>query len=454
MANARESALTALSNIVVNGKYGNQAVNEQIEKNGLDAQERAFMTELTYGTLKNIQLLDFYAAPYFKGRVKAWVKLLISLTLYQILYLDNVPEHAAVSEAVNIAKKRGGKVIGGVVNGILRELCRHPLRKLEEIQDPLERLATEWSHPLWLVKLWESQYGREQTVEILKANNQKAHLTLRVNTRLVSRKELRDRLKEEGVLTRESPLSNEALIVDAGNPVRTRSFDKGCFYVQDQASMLAAHSLGPDPGSRVLDTCSAPGGKATHAAQLMQGTGIVVAHDLYPHKIQLIEENVQRLGLSNIEASVLDAATLAKSYPQESFDYIMIDAPCSALGILRRHPEAKIFKKPEDLDEIQKTSKKILEEAAGLLKPGGRMVFSTCTVNRKENEKQVKTFLGKHPDFQLDSTLPERMPEQLKKKTADGMIQLFPGEYGTDGFFIASLTKKARDFEKKGGCHE
>ncbi|MCL1949413.1 MAG: 16S rRNA (cytosine(967)-C(5))-methyltransferase RsmB [Turicibacter sp.] len=442
MANVREAALTALSDIITNNSYSNRTISELIEKNKLGRHDRALFTEIVYGTLEHFQLLDFYVQPYFKSKVKSWMKLLVYMTLYQILYLNSIPEHAAISEAVNIAKKRGGQFNGGLVNGILRELRRNPLRDLEEIEDVPTRMATEYSHPLWLVKLWNSQYGEAATEAILKANGEKVPLTLRVNTSKTNRKTLKKNLLAAKVETVASPLNEEALIVTKGNPMRTRSFEAGEFYVQDEASMLVAKALDPKSGSRVLDTCSAPGGKALHAAALMNGSGEVVANDLYPHKIKLIEDNAARLGVENVKATLKDAALLHEAYQKESFDYLMVDAPCSALGILRRHPEAKITKRPEDLDGVGAISYQILDGAASLLKPGGRLVFSTCTINRKENDKQVERFLREHPEFSLDGTLPERLPEPLREAAKDGMIQLFPGMYGTDGFFIASLMKK------------
>ena len=442
VATAREVALQALSEIISSGTYSKSSISGLIEKNQLSAQDRALMTEIVYGTLRHFHLLEFYSEPYFKGKVKGWFKLLIYLTLYQILYLGQVPQHGAINEAVNIAKKRGGQFTGGVANKILRELCRNPLRPLEEIQDPSQRLATQYSHPLWLVKLWQSQYGEEETVAILKANNERGPLSLRTNTQKMGREQLMEQLLKEGIEVKASHLNPEALIVVKGNPIRTQAFLEGAFYIQDEASMLVAHALAPEADSRVLDVCSAPGGKATHIGALLNGTGKVVAHDLYPQKIKLIEENATRLGLSNIEASVLDATALGGNYPPESFDYLMVDAPCSALGTLRRHPEAKFLKKPQDLDQVLQVSEKILAEASKLLKPGGRLVFSTCTMNRKENEKQVERFLKGHPQFELDPTLSKRMPKPLQDEAKSGMIQLFPSQHKTDGFFIAALVKK------------
>lgn len=443
MANARELALQTLTDILVNQAYSNHALNDKIEKNDLTVQDKNFMAELVYGTLQNEQLLNFYVAPFFKGKVKAWVRILIQMTLYQMLFLDGVPEHAAVSEAVAIAKKRGGQFHGKLVNAILREMTRSPLASLDTIEDETQRLAIETSHPLWLIKLWSKQFGQEKTQQMARANNERVKMAIRVNAVRGTREELKQRLQAEGVECKEGYLSEDALIVLKGNPLKTQTFKQGWFYVQDEASMLVARALKPKHHAKVLDTCSAPGGKTTHIAEMMRQTGKVYAHDIYEHKLKLIEENVKRLGLTNVVTSLQDATKLNECYDKESFDAILVDAPCSGLGILRRHPEIKLTKKPSDLDEIVKIQENILEAVAPLVKVQGTLVYSTCTVNRKENDKRVEWFLNKHPEFELDQTLVSRLPEVLASQTKNGMVQLFPGDYQTDGFFIACLKRKA-----------
>lgn len=401
MANARELALQTLTDILIDGAYSNHALSEQIEKNELTVQDKNFMTELVYGTLQHEQLLNFYVTPFFNGKVKAWVRILIQMTLYQMLFLDSVPEHAAISEAVKIAKKRGGQFNGKLVNAILREMTRTPLPSLDTIKDEAERLAVETSHPLWLIKLWSKQFGWEKTIQMARANNERVNVTIRVNGVRGTREELKQKLESEGITCEYGNLSQDALVILKGNVIKTKAFEQGWFYVQDESSMLVARALKPKHHSKVLDTCSAPGGKTTHVAELMRQTGTVYAHDVYEHKIKLIEDNVKRLGLTNVVATLQDATTLNERYESDSFDAVLVDAPCSGLGILRRHPEVKITKQPSDLDEIMMIQKKILNTVAPLVKVGGTLVYSTCTVNRKENDKMVEQFLAQHPEYEL-----------------------------------------------------
>ena len=443
MANARELALQTLTDILIDGAYSNHALSEQIEKNELTVQDKNFMTELVYGTLQHEQLLNFYVTPFFNGKVKAWVRILIQMTLYQMLFLDSVPEHAAISEAVKIAKKRGGQFNGKLVNAILRKMTRTPLPSLDTIKDEAECLAVETSHPLWLIKLWSKQFGWEKTIQMARANNERVNVTIRVNGVRGTREELKQKLESEGITCEYGNLSQDALVILKGNVIKTKAFEQGWFYVQDESSMLVARALKPKHHSKVLDTCSAPGGKTTHVAELMRQTGTVYAHDVYEHKIKLIEDNVKRLGLTNVVATLQDATTLNERYESDSFDAVLVDAPCSGLGILRRHPEVKITKQPSDLDEIMMIQKKILNTVAPLVKVGGTLVYSTCTVNRKENDKMVEQFLAQHPEYELDATLVNRLPEVLHEQTKKGMVQLFPGDYQTDGFFIACLKRQA-----------
>jgi len=441
VANTRELALQTLIEILNEGAYSNRALNEQIEKNKLTDQEKNFMTEIVYGTLQHYQLLEFYAMPYFKGRIKGWIKTLVAMTLYQIIFLDRVPEHAAISEAVNVARKRGGEFNGKLVNAILREIRRHSWRDIQEVSNEQERLAIQTSHPLWLIRLWWKQYGEQKTKAMAVANNERVLVTLRVNTLKGTRAELMKRLEAEGVQCKVGNISEDALIVLKGNAVKTKAFEEGWFYIQDEASMLVALALDPKPNTKILDTCSAPGGKTTHIAQRLNQTGRVYAHDIHQHKIKLIHENVTRLGLKNVEVSLQDATSLVNCYNIGSFDAILVDAPCSGLGILRRHPEVKITKQPADIDQIIEIQKGILKAVAPLVKVGGKLVYSTCTVNRKENDKQIEQFINNHPEFSLDETLAQRMPESLADTIKSGMVQIFPDEFKTDGFFIATLTK-------------
>lgn len=439
---ARRVAFEILIQITAEEAYSNVALSSVFAEHELSATDKALVTEIVYGTLTYYKLLKYWLKPYFKGRVKEWVKLLLAMSLYQIVYLEKVPTYAAVDEAVKIAKARGGDFNAKAVNAILRNVTSHDLRHVDEMEEGPNRLAVETSHPTWLVRLWVSQFGNQRAKAMLCANNKRAKLTLRTNLTKVTRDELKQRLGNEGVQVTYGKIVQTALIVESGNVLATKSFKDGLFYIQDEASMLPALALAPTKGSVVLDVCAAPGGKTFHLAEMVGVRGVVHAHDIYDHKIARIKENAKRLEINNVEASLCKALELDNLYAPASFDYILVDAPCSGLGLLRRHPEAKLTKRPEDLDEITQIQKEILVSASKLLKPDGRLVYSTCTVNRKENQRQIEGFLNENQDFTFDTAFESRMPSVLKENFENEMLQLFPQDFGTDGFFIASLVKK------------
>jgi len=438
---ARRVAFETLIQITAEEAYSNVALSSALLEHEISVTDKALVTEIVYGTLTHYKLLKYWLNPYFHGRVKEWVKVLLAMTLYQITYLEKVPNYAAVDEAVKIAKARGGDFNAKTVNAILRSVTSNELRDIKEMEEGPNRLAVETSHPTWLVRLWISQFGQKRAEAMLQANNERPKMALRANLTRITRAELKRELKSEGVDVIDGRIAPTALIVESGNPLATKSFKKGFFYVQDESSMLPAIALAPTKGSTVLDVCAAPGGKTFHLAEMVGATGFVHAHDIYAHKIARIKENGSRLGMNNVEASICSASQLDKLYPLASFDYILVDAPCTGLGILRRHPEAKITKRPEDLDEIAQIQKDVLVSASKFLKTGGRLVYSTCTVNRKENQRQVEGFLNENQDFMFDADFESRMPDVLKESFEHEMLQLFPQDFGTDGFFIAALVK-------------
>ena len=438
---ARHLAFDVLLNIKKTSAYSNHALSAAFSEHELSVQDKAFVTEIVYGTLTHYELLQYLLEPYFQGRVKEWMRVLFAMSMYQHVHLDNIPDHAIVNEAVEIAKNRGGEFNAKVVNSVLRKAFEQEVRAVVA-ENEFDQLSIQYSHPTWLIKLWHAQFGFETTANMLKANNAKAPLVLRTNLSKTTRKHLIGKLADSGVTSTEGELSSSAVLVTKGNPLSTKAFKDGLFYVQDEASQLPALALAPSIGGKVLDTCAAPGGKTFQLATMVTDSGMVKAHDVFDHKIARMQENATRLGITNVDMSVCSALDLHELYEPASFDYILVDAPCSGLGILRRHPEAKLTKNPEDLDEIIKIQKDILSSVAPLLAPGGRMVYSTCTVNRKENHKQIEMFLRDNPDFELDAEFVTRMPAELTDNFENGMLQLFPQDFGTDGFFIATLVKK------------
>lgn len=438
LGNVRDAALSILWAVENKQAYSNLLLNDTIDNYGLAAKDRGLLTEITYGTLQHQMTLDFYLEPYMNKKIEPWVKVLLRLTLYQMLYLDRVPERAAVHEAVEIAKKRGHKGIAAVVNGVLRSVQRDGLRTFDDIADPVQRLAVETSHPAWLLRRWSSQYGLEKTTEMALENNKTPLQTVRVNTTKVTPEEAIRQLEAEGLKAEQSPRIPECLIVSEGQPVRTEAFRQGLITIQDESSMLPVYALHPEPGMTVLDMCAAPGGKTTHIAEKMEGKGELIATDLHPHKVKLVESAADRLGHSIIRTQALDARTGAEAFGESVFDRILVDAPCSGLGVIKRKPDIKYTKKEEDFERLQTIQLDLLAEAVKMLKTDGVLVYSTCTVDREENFGTVDRFLDMHPQMEaIGVSLPDGIGAAGQQA-----VQVFPQDFGSDGFFISAFRKK------------
>jgi 16S rRNA (cytosine967-C5)-methyltransferase len=442
--NVREAAMDLLDTIEKNQSYSNLLLNTTIEKNKISPLDIGLLTELTYGTLQRRMALDFFLKPFIKNskKLEKWVLQLLRITLYQMVYLDKIPDRAAIFEAVEIAKKRGHKGISGMVNGVLRSLQREGLPSLDVISDPIERLSIETSHPEWLVKRWVSQFGMERTKEMCEVNLTAPLQTARVNLTKTTIRECIEDLDEEGFLIEKSPIIPEAIRALKGNLAFSRAFKKGMITIQDESSMLAAYALAPNENELILDACAAPGGKSTHIAETMKLTGGVISLDLHEHKVKLINENAKRLGLGNIRTIAMDSRNAGEHFEKEYFDRILLDAPCSGLGVMRRKPDMKYTKKEQDLNQLSTIQQNLLKSVSPLVKKGGILVYSTCTVDKEENENTVFTFLQEHPEFEMDVTLKERMPEAIQPLVTKGFLQILPQDFGSDGFFIACLRKK------------
>ncbi|TCN25667.1 16S rRNA (cytosine(967)-C(5))-methyltransferase RsmB [Mesobacillus foraminis] len=442
--NVRETALELLDSVEKNQAYSNLLLNNAIEKNKIDKKDTGLLTELIYGTLQRRMTLDFYLDPFIKNnsKLEKWVLQLLRLTLYQMVYLDRIPDRAAIFEAVEIAKRRGHKGIAGVVNGVLRSIQRQGLPSLGAISDPTEKLAIETSHPVWLVKRWVSQFGYEKTKEMCEMNLTAPLQTARVNVTRISVEDCLLQLEKEGFLVEPSPIIPEAIKCLRGNLAASNTFKEGLLTIQDESSMLAAYALGVKKDDRILDACAAPGGKSTHIAEKLQNSGKVLSLDLHEHKVKLIAENAGRLGLTNIETKKLDSRTIQGHIEAETFDSILLDAPCSGLGVMRRKPDMKYTKREEDLSRLQQIQLDLLEAVSPLVKKGGTIVYSTCTVDREENQETVRLFLEKNPGFEGDLSLADRMPEAVRPLIRGYDIQILPQDLGSDGFYIACLQRK------------
>jgi 16S rRNA (cytosine967-C5)-methyltransferase len=443
-SNVRESVVSILEQIEKNQSYSNLLLNNVIKKNQIATKDIGLLTELTYGTLQRKMTLDYYLEPFIKNpkKLENWVKQLLRMTLYQMLYLDKIPDRAAIHEAVEIAKKRGHKGISGMVNGVLRSLQREGIRDMDEIKDEVERLSIETSHPTWLVRRWIEQFGYNKAKEMCEINLTAPMQTARINTNKITREACIKRLSEEGFQVEESVVVPEAIKCLKGNLAHSESFREGLITIQDESSMLVAYALGIEQNETILDACAAPGGKSTHIAEKLEDTGQVISLDLHEHKVKLINENAVRLGLTNIETKAMDSRKVQEEFEGSAFDRILLDAPCSGLGVMRRKPDMKYTKKEEDLNRLQSIQLQLLDSVTPLLKPGGTLVYSTCTIDRSENEEVVTAFLQKHTDFEGDLSVIERMPKAIQPLMTDFQLQIFPQDFGSDGFYIASLRKK------------
>ncbi len=445
----RETALHLLTRIGEQGGYSHVLLDQEIKKNNLSRKDGGLLTEIVYGTLQKRDLIQYYIEPYIakQKKMKPWLKWLLYMSVYQMRFLERVPDHAVIHEAVEISKKRGHKGVASLTNGVLRNVQRNGVHNPAEISDPLERLSVQTSHPKWLVERWSKQYGLETTTKMCEANMHHLPMSVRVQPLRISREEAIDQLESDGYQVKSSVLSSQGLIITEGQILHHPLFLEGKLSIQDQSSMLVAEMMDLKPDYTVLDACSAPGGKTTHIAEKMKDQGRVMAYDLHGKKAKLVKEKAAQLQLSSITAQQADSRNLQDKHPEASFDRILLDAPCSGLGVLRGKPDIKYHKKEEDIFSLRSIQDELLHEVSALLKPGGKMVYSTCTVDRHENEEAVKHFLTQHPDFQVDPSFPEELPEPLQKSQGlnEYGLQLFPHQWDTDGFFLTRLVKTASE---------
>lgn len=437
-------ALELLVKVASQQGYSNVLVADAIKKHRLSSQDAGLMTEIVYGTISRRLTLEYYLAPFIKDakKIDAWVKELLLLSIYQLEFLDKVPAYSILNDAVEIAKTKGNVGIGKFVNGVLRNIQRTGVPELTEIKDAEERLSIEVSLPLWLVQRLVQQIGIEETSALGHSLLIPSKVSGRIDTRFVSLEKALEDINAEGIEVVPSKVSRFGVVADKGFLAGTSLFKAGQMTIQDESSMLVAPSMQIKPDSRVLDACAAPGGKTTHIATFLEASkgGEVVALDIHDKKIKLINDNARRLHVEDVvTARALDARKVDDVYPDETFDRILVDAPCSGLGLLRRKPDIKYQKKPEDFMNLQKIQLEILESVAKKVKEWGIIAYSTCTIMPEENQEVMRLFLERHPEFEL---MDIKGVTHLSKSYQDKMLQIYPHHYLTDGFFISCLRRK------------
>ncbi len=428
MSTARQTALKILYSVEFEGAYSNLKIKSELLKAELNSKDRSLATMLVYGVISRKIALDSVIKKYSSvkiNKLSKYVLLILRLGIYQLLFCDKIPESASVNESVKLAGKFAPKS-RGFVNGILRSVQRGGYE--------FKNSAEELSYPENIYNKWCEDFGQEKAESIMMALNQSPKMTVRANYLKNTRDGLIKRLSDEGAFAEADLLYERSVRVSGLDVSKSKAFLDGCFTVQDTSAQLSAYVLSPKKGDTVLDMCASPGGKTTHIAELMENEGRVLAFDIYEHKIKLIEENAKRLGLSIIEAKIMDSSVLDEDLC-EKFDCVLADVPCSGLGIIRRKSDIKY--NAEFNDKLYDLQGKILDCASKYVKTGGVLVYSTCTLNKYENELRIEKFLKENPNFSAVD-----ISDKINSKTAQsGYVTIFPDEYDADGFFIAKLKK-------------
>ncbi|HZN52190.1 MAG TPA: 16S rRNA (cytosine(967)-C(5))-methyltransferase RsmB [Methylomirabilota bacterium] len=430
---AREVAVRALERVEAAASFADIALDHELASRPLSPRDAALAMELVYGTLRWQRYVDWILAPHSRRRLEtldARVRVILRMTAYQIALLDRVPTFAAVNDAVTLAPRTPG--VKPFVNAVLRSFARRAPHEREPAapRDPLEALATRCSFPTWLAARWVARFGREEAEALMRASNERPPLTLRANALRTTRDALAERLAaEEGLAVRPTRHAPEGLVVGPGGaPASWRAFGDGSFAVQDEASMLVGRLLAPEPGATVADVCAAPGTKTTHIAELMADRGRVLAFDREPERLARVREAAARLGITVVDARDGAVDALAPGF-RDACDAVLVDAPCSNLGVIRRNPEVKWRRQPSDLGPASRQQSEILAAAATMVKPGGRLVYATCSLEPEENEAVVSAFLRARPEFAIDA--PDKFVLPLDP---DGWLRCRPDRHGTDGF--------------------
>lgn len=435
MPNAREIAMHILYETEYKDAYANLVLKDTLAQyKDLSQTDKGFITRLVYGTVSRRLTLEYIIGQYSKIKLKKiskYILLILKLGIYQILYMDKVPNSAAVNESVKLAKRYGHTSSAGFVNGLLRSVIKTGVKYPDDV---ILRAAYEYSYPIELVKKWSDDFGFDFAVELMKSMNADPEISLRVNTL----KTTPEKLLNEFDCFSPSMYYKNALTASGFDISASEPYKKGLIIAQDVSAMLAAVVLNPKRGDKVLDLCAAPGGKSTHLAELMENEGEIIACDIHEHKTELIDKNARRMGIDIINTVCIDSSVYRPSL-DSTFDKVLADVPCSGLGIIKRKPDIKW--KNIDIENLSMLAEKILTNAMKYVKIGGEVVFSTCTINKEENEERLNKLLSENDNF-IRADISGFLPKELAHSTAsDGYVTFYPNVDGIDGFFIAKIIR-------------
>lgn len=436
---SREIALDILIEILERSGYSHIILRQALNKyQYLDKPERAFISRITEGTVEYLLQIDYVIDSFSNTKVKKMkpvIRTILRMSVYQLLYMDRVPDSAVCNEAVKLAVKRKFTGLKGFVNGVLRNISRNK----ESLSWPDD--SVRYSMPDWIVSMWESTYGKETAVSMMESFLKNNKTTVRCNFARASKAEILKSLQEQGVNVTESGISEGVLYLENYDYLEgLAAFNNGLIQVQDLSSTFVGEAADPKEGDYIIDVCGAPGGKSIHMADKLHGTGMVEVRDVTEYKVSLIQENIDRCGFENIRTKIQDALVLDQESIEKA-DIVIADLPCSGLGIIGRKPDIKYRLKPEDLDSLATLQREILSVVQSYVKPGGKLVFSTCTINKKENEENVQWFLNQFPFDSVDLT--GKLGDQLTADTMkQGYIQLLSGIHPCDGFFLSAFIKR------------
>lgn len=429
MKNTREKALQIINDVLYKGTFLEESL-EILKNSKIDERDYAFIKEITTGVIRNKTYLDYVIKENSRVKFNRIHKLILSIlemAVYQMYFLDKVPDYSIVDESVNLAKIYGNKGSISFTNGILRSISKKDKVQVK-IKDSIDNLSTFYSHPRFYTEYFYKNYGEDFTKKLLKANNEKAPFTIRVNSLKTNKEDLLNKLNELGYKVLETSFENALNIDNPNGIIDTELFKEGYFYVQDLGSILVSSFLNPKKDSKVLDLCAAPGGKTSHLSEIMENTGEIIACDKSKGKVKIIKENAKRLGCKNISPIINDARVLNEEFI-ENFDYVLVDAPCSGTGLYRKKPDIKWNKNIEDIKELSEIQLEILENAKEYLKVNGFLLYSTCSLSKIENEDVIHKFLNKNKNFKI-----------IKLRDKE-ILKLFPSVDGSDGFSICLLEK-------------